>query len=193
MDQIQYDSLPPSCGPPNQQQAHAIPRKPISSSLSQGQVATTTKAIDPEETELDQIGLIHNRSDKSPVSRSRWRERGHAYLLWWVPEIVASILSVASLMAVVWILRVFEGRSISDNQLPDWLTPNSIIAAISTLNRVCLLVPVSSAISQEAWLWVSSKRHKAAYQSRLIDLDLSDNASRGAWGSLVLLVRARGR
>jgi hypothetical protein len=55
------------------------------------------------------------------------------------------------------------------------------------------MVPVGSAMSQEVWLWFSSVAHKDTCPSRFLDLNISDAASRGAWGSLVFLFVARKR
>lgn len=55
------------------------------------------------------------------------------------------------------------------------------------------MVPVGSAMSQEVWLWFSNTWRISACYARLRELELSDVASRGAWGSLLFLFRARTR
>ena len=52
------------------------------------------------------------------------------------------------------------------------------------------MVPVGSAISQEVWLWLSKAQKDSGV---LQNLESSDAASRGSWGSLIFLVRARTR
>jgi hypothetical protein len=116
-----------------------------------------------------------------------------SFLRWWFPEILTSIISVASLLSTVIVIRHYDGLNMNDLNLPYSLTLNGIIAAIATINRVALMVPVGSAMSQEVWLWFSSAAHKDTCRSRFLDLDLSDAASRGAWGSLVFLFVARRR
>lgn len=115
--------------------------------------------------------------------------------LWWSPEILSSTISLGCLVATVAVLRHYDGRGIQDLNLPYSLTLNGIVAAISTINRVALMVPVASALSQEAWLWFAPSRHAVTGPARgqLRDLELSDAASRGAWGSLIFLLKARRR
>lgn len=124
---------------------------------------------------------------------SRVKLRVTSLFQWWLPEIVASALSVASLLSMVILLRKYKGRGIDHLDLPSWLTLNGIIALLSTLNRVCLMLPVGAAMSQEAWLWFSTPGQTERCNSRLRDLELTDAASRGAWGSLVLLCVSRWR
>lgn len=142
------------------------------------------------DTDDGYTGLIKS----SPASdASRTKPSRSSFLRWWFPEILASIISIASLLATVIVLRHYDGLGLNDLNLPNSLTLNGIIAAIATLNRVALMVPVGSAMSQEVWLWFSSVAHKDTCRSRFLDLNLSDAASRGAWGSLVFLFVARRR
>lgn len=52
------------------------------------------------------------------------------------------------------------------------------------------MIPVSVAISQAQWAWFDQK---STEPRPLYDLDVIDQASRGAWGSLILLWRFRFR
>jgi hypothetical protein len=127
-------------------------------------------------------------SDTSRIKPSR-----NSFLRWWFLEILASIISVAALLSIVIVLRHYDGLGLNDLNLPHSLTLNGLIAAIASLNRSALLIPVGSAMSQEVWLWYSSAAHKDTCRSRFLDFELSDAASRGAWGSLVFLFVARRR
>lgn len=106
-------------------------------------------------------------------------------LKWWLPELFASSLAFASLVSIVAVLRAYRGRDIQDIQLPRYLTLNGLIAIIATISRAALMVPVGSVMSQECWLWLSKSG------GLLVDIENFDDASRGAWGSLQLLFRAR--
>ena len=154
----------------------SVPRKPVSYTS----------------IENDEAALI-DHSDPAAAPGPRAQPHGSSFFRWWLPELFASVLSVASLLALVIVLRAYDGRGITDLNLPASLTLNGIVAAISTFNRVCLMVPVGAAISQEAWLWFLTARHQKRTYSRLGDLDLTDGASRGAWGSLVFLCFSRRR
>jgi len=114
-------------------------------------------------------------------------------LTWWIPELVASILSVASFCGVVGVLLTFNGRAAADIHLPRYLTLNGLIAALATINRTCLTAPVCSAIMQEMWLYFASEAKRASSRSCLQDLSSYTEASSGAVGSIKFLAHARGR
>ena len=114
-------------------------------------------------------------------------------LRWWLPEILASILSVGILISLVGLLRHYHGRHLEDLNLPSSLTLNGLVAILPTLNRVVLMVPIASATSQEAWLWFSKAPKGPNQRSELRDLERSDSASRGALGSVLFLLRAKRR
>ncbi|TKA62695.1 hypothetical protein B0A55_10533 [Friedmanniomyces simplex] len=104
-------------------------------------------------------------------------------IAWWAPEIVASLLSIALFASIVGILRKFEGRGISEINLPH-ITLNGFIAALATLNRAFLVAPLGSAVMQELWLFYAAESRKKTPTSRLIDLKAYDEASRNAWGAI---------
>ena len=141
------------------------------------------------EYETQQLTDVRVKENKviSTVARSR------SITLWWVPEIVALLLSVAALLAIAIVLRIYDGRALTDLNMPKDLTLNGIIAAIATFDRIFLTVPVGSAISQEVWLWFARNNKKTSPRSQLQDLGLSDQASRGAWGSFIFIFRSRRR
>ena len=138
----------------------------------------------------DQLLKENDAKDRKQGIRRRRCYPSLSFFRWWMPELFASLLSVASLIALIAILRHYHGRGIHDLYLPSSLTLNGLVAILSTLTRVSLMVPIGSAISQEVWIWLS-KPHKEYGQ--LQDLEFSDAASRGSWGSLIFLIRARTR
>lgn len=107
----------------------------------------------------------------------------------WLTEIVASIISVASFFCMIVILQIYDGKIATDTHPPNYLTMNGMIAAISTINRACLTMPVCSAIMQEMWVYFVTSSKKGFC---LEDAELFAGASRGAWGSLNFLFHARG-
>lgn len=103
-----------------------------------------------------------------------------------VIEITALVLALASLLGLVAILFVYNGKP-----NPEWsmahigsITLNTIISIISTVFRATLLVPVAQSISQSCWVWFKRPRP-------LQDVVYYDFASRGPYGSLQLLSRIR--
>ena len=145
-----------------------------------------TYALLPE----DQLLKEDNANNRKQGIRRRKCKPNFSFFRWWLPELFASLLSVASLVSLIAVLRHYHGRGVQDLRLPSSLTLNGLVAILSTITRASLLVPIGSAISQEVWLRLS-KSQKG--RGRLQDLEFSDAASRGSWGSLVFLIRARTR
>lgn len=68
------------------------------------------------------------------------------------------------------------------------ITLNAYIAILSRIASAALLFPASEAIGQLKWSWFQQRDSK-----KLWDFELFDNASRGPWGSFLLLFRTKGR
>ena len=139
----------------------------------------------------DRQGLTDVHLDESNAISTITRSR--SIIMWWIPEISALLLSIAALLAIAIVLKIYDGRALTNLNMPKDLTLNGIIAAIATFDRIFLIVPVGSAISQEAWLWFARNNKKTSPRSQLQDLGLSDQASRGAWGSFIFVFHSRGR
>ena len=142
----------------------------------------------------DASGLIGSQTGRPTQKSSRhFSPSVLSCLRWWIPELFASLLSICTFVSVMLILRNYHGRALNEINLPSSLTLNTLIALLSTVNRVALMVPVGSAMSQEVWLWFSNPWSKSNHRARLRDLELSNAASRGAWGSLLFLFSGRSR
>ncbi|KAH7317173.1 hypothetical protein B0I35DRAFT_512942 [Stachybotrys elegans] len=94
---------------------------------------------------------------------------------------VASFLLFAAIITVLaWC---------NNKPLPDWpgsLTVNTVIALLATVCRAATVVPISEGISQMKWNWLASAKRP------LKDLEILDQASRGPWGSLRMVVTVQG-
>lgn len=119
------------------------------------------------------------RSDAYPNKRS-WYKALTTGLCWWLSEICASLLFIVSFLGLVVLVKHYEGKGVQDVNLPASFTLNGLIALLSTLIRAALMVPVGSALSQEAWVWLSRVGKTQKGHAQLLDLELSDAASRGA-------------
>ena len=106
-------------------------------------------------------------------------------LRWWLPELVASFMSVASLLAIVAVLAVYDGHSLDSLNLPRQLSLNGLVAILATLHRMFLAVPLGSLINQEGWLHFAKNKRPASY---LRDLPRFDDAAKGPWGSLLFIL-----
>lgn len=96
-------------------------------------------------------------------------------------EVTAAAFSSICFVAVVGVLILFDEKSFSTWSFVFNISINTIIVVLSTLSRTALLVPVASCISQLKWI------HIVEALRRLYDIQMFDDASRGPWGSVVLI------
>ncbi|KAK1722544.1 uncharacterized protein BDZ83DRAFT_582761 [Colletotrichum acutatum] len=124
--------------------------------------------------------LSHKESGLAPsVPKQSWSTS----LKGWLPELIWSIISIASVAALAGVLSRFDGQ-----RLPEWplgLTLNTLIAFLATLARAAFVIPVSESLSQLKWLWYRKERPLKDFQD-------FDSASRGPWGSIQLLKTTKG-
>ncbi|KAI4093135.1 MAG: hypothetical protein LQ344_003118 [Seirophora lacunosa] len=105
---------------------------------------------------------------------------------WWLWEAIEASTSIFALSIIAVILFIYDGSA-----LPDWpsvFTINSVISLLSAIGKLCVMAAVGSAINQCKWLW-----YRQAKSRRLRDLQLFDDASRGPWGAIQLLISLRAR
>lgn len=126
------------------------------------------------------------RNDKSKAfkAKTHWIDKkpqvdGVLSKWWWWWEILAIILSIACMCTLVTLLTKMDSLPLQGWWLP--IEPNSLVAALTTIAKTSMMVPAVSCIGQLKW------RHFMAQPRQLIDLQLFDDASRGPWGSAVLL------
>lgn len=98
---------------------------------------------------------------------------------WWWWEIGGALLSIICVGLVLVVL--FEANDCALAAWPLWIQPNSLIAVFTTVGKSGMMIPIASCISQLKW------RHFELRANRLSHLQLLDEASRGPWGSLMLL------
>jgi hypothetical protein len=103
----------------------------------------------------------------------------------WLLEIISWIISSVCMGAIVVVLLYLEGDKLPT--LPLGLTLNAYIAVLSKIASAALLLPASEALGQLKWSWFQGDSKK------MWDFEIFDNASRGPWGSILLLIRTKGR
>ncbi|XP_014551439.1 hypothetical protein COCVIDRAFT_42252 [Bipolaris victoriae FI3] len=133
------------------------------------------------------ISPLHSTSGQEKThDASKYDASAEAYfrklnLRDWYWDFIAAIFSIACVIAVIVIVRKYQGKSLSSWHFYHNITLNTLVALLSTLSRTALIVPVASCISQLKWIHlVSSLRPLHEYQ-------ILDEASRGPWGSLTLI------
>lgn len=108
--------------------------------------------------------------------------RYHIFRRWgW--EIFSLVLALLLLVAMVVILRVYEGQ-----RVPDWgesFNLNTILALLSTFFRGLLVIVIAEIVSQAKWEWFGAGRTRP-----LQHLQDFDAAARGVWGALCLVPTA---
>ena len=101
---------------------------------------------------------------------------------WWWWELLSWLVSTICVGAIVIVLVLYSGQL-----LPHWplgITLSAYISVLAGLAKAALMLPVAEAIGQLKWVWFRRK-------SKLLDFFTFDSASRGPWGSLMLLGSTR--
>ncbi|KAF2690455.1 hypothetical protein K458DRAFT_413232 [Lentithecium fluviatile CBS 122367] len=104
----------------------------------------------------------------------------------WLLEIISWSLSAICMAGIVGVLIFYKNK-----RIPNWplgLTLNAYISVLSKVASAALLLPVSEALGQLKWSWFQGGKSQ-----KMWDFEIFDNASRGPWGSLLLLVRTKGK
>ncbi|EXF80285.1 hypothetical protein CFIO01_08522 [Colletotrichum fioriniae PJ7] len=105
----------------------------------------------------------------------------------WALEISCIAISTLLLAVIIVVLLKYDSQV-----QPNWplnATLNSFLALFTTLAKAAFMVPVCACISQSQWAWFNTN----GVSRPLYDFEVIDQASRGAWGSLILLWRFRFR
>ena len=118
-----------------------------------------------------------------------WQKTARSILLhivnnWWTVELLGVALSFACLGVVIVLCINIEGKPLSHWRLP--ISPNSIIAILTTVSKTAILMVLSEVISQWKWLYY----HQAQPQ-RLGNIDTFNEASQGPFGALKFLLKMR--
>ncbi|KAH7134938.1 hypothetical protein B0J11DRAFT_575562 [Dendryphion nanum] len=99
----------------------------------------------------------------------------------WLYEFLCFCFALIVLVVLATYLNVCDGK-------PMWtkgIALNTIVAIASGLFRASIMVPVSVCISQSVWIWMLKEQRPLQHVIR------HDQASRGPWGSVHALARAR--
>jgi hypothetical protein len=103
----------------------------------------------------------------------------------WLLEIISWLISALCMGAMLVVLYILKDDTVP--KLPRGLTLNAFIAVLSKISGAALILPTSEALGQLKWSWFQGDSKK------MWDFEIFDNASRGPWGSLLLLIRTKGR
>jgi hypothetical protein len=124
------------------------------------------------------------------IEETLWRYSASGNILKrWLLEVLSWLFSAVCMAAIVGVLI-----RLKDEPLTKWalaektgLTLNAYISILSKMAGAALILPVSEALGQLKWSWFLE------HSKQMWDFEIFDNASRGPWGSLLLLIRTKGR
>ncbi|KAG2415018.1 hypothetical protein HFD88_006208 [Aspergillus terreus] len=97
-------------------------------------------------------------------------------------EIFSITFSTLCLLAIVGIIRFYDQKKMPS--FPHGLTLNATVSILATCSKSALLCMIGTSVGQLKWLWFSGRRERPLY-----DLQSFDDATRGPWGSMMLLMR----
>ncbi|CAG8390446.1 unnamed protein product [Penicillium salamii] len=103
----------------------------------------------------------------------------------WIPEIIATLFSIACFIGICGILLAYNQKS--RPELYYGLSLNAIISVLATGCRSSLIFVIGEAMGQLKWTWFYAK------PQRLIDMQTLDSASRGPLGSITTLFKGTRR
>jgi hypothetical protein len=107
----------------------------------------------------------------------------------WLLELLSWLFSAVCMAAIIGVLIGLQDESLSKWVLAEktGLTLNTYISILSKMAGAALILPVSEALGQLKWSWFLE------HSKQMWDFEIFDNASRGPWGSLLLLIRTKGK
>ncbi|TVY68254.1 hypothetical protein Focb16_v002109 [Fusarium oxysporum f. sp. cubense] len=121
-------------------------------------------------------------TDEDAIGTNYALHRKNNFLSWW-QEIAWCVFATGLLAVLVGLLKTYDKKP-----GPEWFVSlNAVVAAIATICRASMVIPVSEGLSQLKW------NAFARSQRPLNDLKIFDQASRGPFGSLLLLSKTKGR
>jgi hypothetical protein len=155
------------------------PFKPDTSPVTPG----TIESIAGDRAEA--LGAPSNFAQR--IEQKLWNFTGSGNIIKrWLIEIISWAFSAACMAGIAIVLFIYRNKR--NPNLPLGITLNAYISVLAKFASAGLLLPVSEALGQLKWSWFNRSSSK-----KMWDFEIFDSASRGPWGSLLLLVRTKGR
>ncbi|KAF5531188.1 hypothetical protein FNAPI_13339 [Fusarium napiforme] len=134
------------------------------------------------ETCTEITGLLIRQTGKDDNASSAKNHQRNIFLVWSL-ELGLLLLATGLLGSIFAILATYN-----TDELPDWngktgvsITLNALIAVIATIFRATIAFVALEILAQLKWDWIAKTFRPVG------DMQRYDDASRGAWGSLMLL------
>ncbi|KAF2736279.1 hypothetical protein EJ04DRAFT_575428 [Polyplosphaeria fusca] len=169
-----------------------VPFKPDASPITPG-TAEKAEKVEVTHTQEENSGGLFGASNLAQrIEQRLWQYSASRNVVKrWLVEIISWSLSALCMAAIIIVLHFYQHQP-----LPRWplgLTLNAYISVLAKVASAALLLPVSEALGQLKWNWFQTKKNKYKESKKMWDFELFDNASRGPWGSFMLLLRTRGK
>jgi hypothetical protein len=119
-----------------------------------------------------------SKTEKASNWFTRW------FIEWWAMEIASWCFSAVCMMIIIIVLWKVDGK-----EMPKWklgVSINAFISIFSGFAKSALLLPTAEALGQLKWSWFRNR------EKRMMDFEVIDSASRGPWGSMMLLAKTKG-
>lgn len=104
-----------------------------------------------------------------------------SWIIAWAWELVALLFSVLCMVAVIVVAFSTSNKPLSAWTLPT--SPTALISLCTTFAKSAMLLALSGGVSQLKWIYFRQGEHS------LMDFETFDEASRGPFGSILLLLR----
>ncbi|KAF2430986.1 hypothetical protein EJ08DRAFT_206013 [Tothia fuscella] len=104
----------------------------------------------------------------------------------WIWEFFSWCMSALCISGIALVLGLYNNKSVPASW-PLGITLNAYISVLSAVAKYALAVPVDEALGQLRWLYFARR------PKRLIDFERFDDATRGPWGALALLVYTKAK
>ncbi|KAH8421576.1 metallopeptidase [Colletotrichum scovillei] len=166
-----------------------------SSSTAVEAAAATSSDDEGHHSSIEQRPLYSNRSTMTQNSHMWQPEKNEQgtdessqqatdtnQTIWqiWRLEILSSLLALGCVLAIIIILALHQSKP-----LPKWLgvmSVNTLIATFNAVYKASLIMPVAEGLGQLKWDWFQ-------HPQKLADVVAFDDATRGPWGSLLLITK----
>jgi hypothetical protein len=140
---------------------------------------TGTSTSMPKEIRATHTAVSDDSARKSTRKRCSPARNWHSR---WTAETFSCVFTLLSLIGLIATLHAHQKRPLP--QWPQLVNINSIVSLFSILIRAGVGMVLAEGISQSKWQWFRKAR-------KLSDLERFDSASRGAWGSVLLIFGLR--
>ncbi|KAH9864229.1 hypothetical protein J1614_010163 [Plenodomus biglobosus] len=144
--------------------------------------------VQPPPFENEKAETTTNIAQRIEQKLWSWNDSGNI-MEQWMLEIISWLISAICMSAIIAVLVVLRDKPTSKWPFDGLgLTLNTFVSVLSRIAGAALLLPVAEALGQLKWSWFIKGNSK-----KMWDFEMFDNASRGPWGALLLLIHTRGK